>query len=47
MSDSARNINFYRLLQAYLTVLEYREKTNAVFEDAHAFSFAKNIKARE
>jgi hypothetical protein len=47
MSGSAGDINLYRLLQAYLSVPEYREKINAVVEEAHAFSYAKINSARK
>jgi len=41
MSGSAGDINLYRLLQSYLSIPEYREKINAVVEEAHAFNYAK------
>jgi hypothetical protein len=47
MSGSAGNVDLYRLLQAYLSVPEYREKINAVVEEAHAFNYAKTNKAKK
>ena len=47
MSGSAGDINLYRLLQAYLSVPEYREKINAVVEEAHAFNYAKANKDKK
>ncbi len=44
MSGSAGNIDLYRLLQAYFSVPEYREKINAVVEEAHAFNYVKTKK---
>lgn len=38
---SIGNINLYRLLQAYLTVPEYREKINKLVDEAHSFEFKK------
>lgn len=36
-SGSAGNINFYRLLQAYISVSEFRDKINEVVEEALSF----------
>lgn len=39
MSGSAGNIDLYRLLQAYLSVPEYRDKINAIVEEAQSFDY--------
>lgn len=41
MSGSAGNIDLYRLLQAYLTVPEYRGKINDVVNEAHSFVYTR------
>lgn len=47
MSGSAGDINLYKLLQAYLSVPEYREKINVVVEEAHAFNYSKVNKPKK
>ncbi|MGA3012435.1 MAG: hypothetical protein ABSD71_00225 [Bacteroidales bacterium] len=42
MSGSAGDVDLYKLLQAYLTVPEYRSKMNALAKEAHSFKYEKN-----
>ena len=38
-SGSAGNVDLYRLLQAYLTIPEYRDKINSLVDEAHSFDY--------
>jgi hypothetical protein len=38
---SISNIDLYRLLQAYLTIPEYRDKINDLVDEAHSYSYRK------
>lgn len=38
---SSGDRDLYRLMQAYLTIPEYRDKINNVIEEAHSFHFQK------
>lgn len=43
-SGSAGNIDMYRLMNAYLTVPEYRDKINTVVEEAMSYAHNKSKK---
>lgn len=38
---SISNVDLYRLLQAYLTIPEYRDKINQVVAEAHSYDYNK------
>lgn len=42
MSGSAGNVDLYELMQAYLTVPEYRIKMNALVKEALSFKYEKD-----
>lgn len=41
-SGSAGNVNLYRLLQAYITIPEFRERINEVVKEAHSYKYSKS-----
>ena len=41
---SVADINLYKLLNAYLTIPEYRGKINEIVNEAHSYNYKKNKK---